>query len=330
MTILTQKNQGLLGLAAIASILSVSPSALAYNIVFGEIDTGETVRNNFIGSLDINSSSTVIDNGTDFVNNTPAAGSTTSVVRSGDIGGSLFNYTIYDVDFSNSPTGKINPGFEGDDINQLDNITVETPASQETAEGPAGVWGVDSASGQNSNSNALLLDFSGNSVGHFGIDLHDFEAGTGIDGLTSGASGEIRIYQENDTTGENELVFSYTLEFPGPTGGGSTDNPNNAEANDSAIPGFGNRQSMFVGVTANDSSEFFDQIVFVLGDDDVGNFDGDGNLITDKVNSGWTEQYAAGRFTFGEAHASAAVPFNFSPTFSRSKNHFGSGDRQIL
>ena len=301
------RHQGLLSLLAIASILSIPTSASAFSVVFGNRDTTNT-RAEFVDSFTTNSSSTVIDDGTNF-GAAPATGTVPSVTRNGTVNGESFTYTLYDIDFSNSPTGVINPGNVGGDIAGLDNVTVEIPASQDTASGIYG-WGLDSGSGANSTPNALLLDFS-NSVGHFGVDLHDFEAGTGIDGVNSGASGQIRVYQSNS------LVFSYTLQFPGPADGGSTDRPTNTESNDSLIPGYGNRQSMFVGVTANNPDQFFDQIVFVLGDDDVGNFDDTtGELIVDDVNSGYTERWAADGFTFGEAYnaSAVAVPWEFNPS----------------
>lgn len=297
------KNQGLLSVFVTVGILSVSPSASAFNVVFGNRDT-ENVRTEFNNSLGANSLSTVIDNGTDFGAAPEKEKSLSEVTRSGTIGEKSFSYTIYDIDFSDSPNGLITPGNVGGDIDDLDNLNVETPAIQDTATGEYD-WGVDGSTG-NSTSNAALFDFAGNSIGHFGVDLHDFEAGTGISASnsTSGASGEIRVYQSGN------LVFSYTLQLPEPDGGGSTDNPNNSTANDSSIAGYGNRQSIFVGVTANNPSEFFDQIVFVLGDDDVGTVG-----VPSSVNDGSTEQWAADGFTFGEAYDdSAAVPFKFSPT----------------
>ena len=292
------KNHLLLGIVTVAGIVTLAPSAIAYNIVFGNRDT-ETVRTDFENSLNTNSSSTVIDDGTNF-GAAPATGSVASVPRSGNIGGNSFTYTIYDIDFSDSPNGSLTPGSVGGDIDDLDNVTVEIPASQDTADGIYG-WGVDGSSGSGT-SNAALFDFTGNSIGHFGVDLHDFEAGAGIDDPNSGASAEIRLYQSGS------LVHSYVLQFPGPDGGGSTDNPNNTTDNDSQIAGYGNRQSMFVGITADNPSEFFDQVAFVLGDDDV-----DTVGVPSSVNDGSTERWAADGFTFGEAYQQT-IPFEFSPT----------------
>lgn len=264
-------NQGLFGVVVTASILTIAPSALAFNVVFGDRDT-ENTRSEFTNSLNTNSLSTVIDDGTNF-GAAPAAVSVPSVSRNGTINGKNFAYTIYDVDFSTSPTGVINPGNTGGDIDELDNVTVETPVRQDTAVGSYS-WGVDSATGARSTPNAALFDFTGNSIGHFGVDLHDFEAGA--NNSFSGASGEIRVYDSSN------LVFSYDLQFP--------------------ALNYGDGESIFVGITANNPNEFFDQIAFVLGDDDVG-------------GNGYTEQWAADGFTFGEAYnESIAVPFEFSPT----------------
>lgn len=295
------KHQRLCLLKAIVTvnILSISSSASAFSIVFGNRDT-DNVRTNFINSFNTNTLSTVIDNGTLF-GTAPAIGNVASVNRSGTIGTKSFNYKIYDINFSDSPNGLITPGSAGNDIDQLDQITVEAPVSQDNADGIYG-WGVDGATG-NGTSNAALFDFTGNSIGHFGLDLHDFEAGAGISAgnSTSGASGKIRLYKAGS------LVYSYTLQFPGVQGGGSTDNPNNALDNDSLYQGYGNRQSMFVGITANNPSEFFDQAVFVLGDDDVST-----PGIASDVNDGSTERWAADGFAFGTAYRS--VPFEFSPS----------------
>ena len=286
--------RGLFKLIVTATILSTSSPASAFSTVFGEVDSNQTVRTNFINDLNTNTSSTVIDDGTNF-GVAPATGTVSSVDRTNTIGTESFSYTIYDVDFNTSPPGFITPGSDNssNDILELDDIAIETPAKQQNATGSYD-WGVDSGTGGKRNSpNAALFDFTGNSIGHFGIDLHDFEAGEGIDSPISGASGEIRLYQSGS------LVHSYTLKFPGVEGGGSTDNPNNTTEKDSTYPGYGNNQSMFVGISADNPNEFFDQVAFVVGDDDVG-------------DDGYTEQWAADGFTFGSAYRE--VPFDCSPT----------------
>ena len=286
--------RGLFKLIVTATILSTSSPALAFSTVFGEVDSNQTVRTNFINDLNTNTSSTVIDDGINF-GAAPATGTVASVSRNGNIGTESFSYTIYDVDFNTSPPGFITPGIDNpvNDILELDNIVVETPAGQQNATGSYD-WGVDSGTGggKRNSPNAALFDFTGNSIGHFGIDLHDFEAGKGVNSANSGASGEIRLYQSES------LVHSYTLEFPGVEGGGSTDRPG-GDPNDSLEEGYGNNQSMFVGISADNPNEFFDQVAFVVGDDDVG-------------DDGYTEQWAADGFTFGYAYRE--VPFDCSPT----------------
>ena len=102
---------------------------------------------------------------------------------------------ISDIDFSNTPDGTINPGTVGGDIADLDNIDIETPASQGGATG-TGSWGVDTGFGANSSRNALLFDFTntpgGNGIGHFGADFHDVESGT----LAGRAQAEFYIYND--------------------------------------------------------------------------------------------------------------------------------------
>lgn len=259
---------------------AIAAPALAFNVFLGDTTPNDT-RTSFENSFDTNSSSSVIDDGTNagFGGIAPAVNSSVpSVMRTGTLDGSSFDYTIYDIDFSTSPNGNITPGSIGDDINDLDNLNIEQPADQDGATGTY-TWGVDSSTGQNSNPNAILFDFS-SSIGHFGIDLHDFEAG--FADASSGASGEIRIYKNQ------VLIQSITLQFPGPATG----------TNNSTIAGFGNKESKFVGIVANDPSQFFDQIAFVVGDDDIG-------------DNGHSERWAADGFTFGTAYQS--VPFEFQP-----------------
>ena len=269
----------------ITSLDAISSSAVAFNLFIGDTNPDDA-RTNFENIFDTNSSSSVIDDGTvtGFGGTAPAISDSEALVtRTGNLDGSSFSYTIHDIDFSNSPNGNITPGSVGDDINDLDNLRIEQPASQDGATGNY-TWGVDSFSGKGSTPNAILFGFS-SSIGHFGVDLHDFEAG--FNDNSSGASGEIRIYQNQ------MLIQQITLQFPGPATG--TDKPG-GDPNDSLISGFGNRESKFVGIVANDPSQFFDQIVFVVGDDDIG-------------DDGYTERWAADGFTFGTAYQS--VPFEF-------------------
>lgn len=86
-------NQGLFGVVVTASILTIAPSALAFSVVFGDRDTA---RADFIDSLNTNTLSTVIDDGTETnFGEAPAVGSVSSVTRSGTINSKNFTYTIY-------------------------------------------------------------------------------------------------------------------------------------------------------------------------------------------------------------------------------------------
>jgi hypothetical protein len=114
------------------------------------------------------------------------------VTRSGTIGGQAFTWTAYDINFSNAPTGHVTPGVVGGDIASATPVDVETPVAQGTATG-AGSWGLDSGSGSTTSRNALLVDFTatpgGLGIGHFGLDLVDFEAGAAF------TRGTLRLYR---------------------------------------------------------------------------------------------------------------------------------------
>ena len=197
-------------------------------------------RAGFNGSLIGNVGSTIIDDMGAFAMD-PATGSFASVSRSGLINGVAFGYTIYDIDFSNTPTGTLTPGVVGGDIFDLDNISVEAPAAQGGAVG-SGSWGVDSVTGNNSTRNALLFDFTttpgGLGIGHFGAEFHDLENDPAF------TSAEYRVYRGG------VLIDSGIIDFgPG----------NN-----------GNNESHFFGYAAGSEAGFFDQIAIVVGDDAPG------------------------------------------------------------
>ena len=116
-------------------------------------------RAEFTDSLNRNTNSTIIDDNNNFAPDPANAGGLAVINRSGTIGTTPFAYDIYDIDFSNSPTGIIMPGIQGNDINQLNNIDIESPVRQGGATG-TGSWGFDTNSGQNSTRNALLFDFT--------------------------------------------------------------------------------------------------------------------------------------------------------------------------
>ena len=131
-------------------------------------------------------------------------------------------------------------GFAGlGDIGDLDRLNVELPASQSGATG-SGSWGLDSLGGSTSSANALLIDFvtttGGLGVGHFGLDLIDWEASAAF------TSGQLRLYDDGS------LVFTYDFAWGA---------------------GAGNGEVHFLGVAAVGAS-FFDQALVVLGDDGPG------------------------------------------------------------
>ena len=127
----------------------------------------------------------------------------------------------------------------GGDIDDLDNLLVESPASQGSASG-IGSFGVDTSSGALSTRNALLFDFSANpgGIGHFGLDLHDVENSAEF------TLAEYRIYDDG------VLVDSGVLDY--------------------ADGGDGNNESQFWGYAVSSPDNYFDQVVIVVGDDSTG------------------------------------------------------------
>ena len=184
--------------------------------------------------------STVVDSGGAFAPDPSAATGQPSVLRTGTIDGRAFAYLAYDVDFSNAPTGALVPGAVGGGIAGLSAVGGERPAAQGGAVG-AGTWGLDSGSGSSTTRNALLVNFTttpgGAGVGHFGIDLVDFEASSLF------TRGQLRLYVAG------ALVFSYDFAFD---------------------PGDGSDETHFLGVAALGEQGLFDQAVVVLGDDTAG------------------------------------------------------------
>ncbi|MCG3134825.1 MAG: hypothetical protein HMLKMBBP_02227 [Planctomycetes bacterium] len=193
----------------------------------------------FAALLDVDPLSSVTDTGGAFAADPAAAAGLASVSRSGFVAGQAFAYTVHDIDFSNAPTGVIAPGVPGNDIADLDALNVETPAAQGGATG-SGSFGFDGSGGGGSTRNALLVDFTttpgGLGVGHFGLDLIDFEASTGF------VPAWIRLYSAG------VLVFSQTFGWD---------------------PQTGNDQVHFLGVVAvaQQGGARFTQAVIVVGDD---------------------------------------------------------------
>ena len=215
-------------------------------------------RTDFNNSFTSNSASTIVDSNGAFGADEAIATALPSLTRSGNINGEAFSYDVFDVNFSNSPTGNLS-----DDILSTSGLNVESPASQDGATG-TGTWGIDSSGGNNSTRNAALFDFTatpnGSGIGHFGIDLHDFESSL------AGTQGELRLYRAGN------LILSSGIDW--------------GTGND------GNGESHFLGITASDSSEFFDQVMLVVGDDDAGDF-------------GNRERWAADNISFGQASGAA-------------------------
>ena len=178
--------------------------------------------------------STVVDSGGAFAPD-PAVGSTASVARSGTIGGQSFAYRAYDLQFATTPTGTLTPGVVGGDTGALSGVVVESPAAQSGGVG-SGSWGLDSSAVSTSRRSGLLVDFTtapAAGIGHFGVDLIDFEA-------APGSAGELRLYAAG------LLVFTTDFTLPPDGGNGSTH---------------------FLGIVANPSAGglSFDQAVVLAG-----------------------------------------------------------------
>lgn len=194
-------------------------------------------RAGFNQALTVNPLSTVVDSGGAFAQDPLAATNVSAdhVIRQGLIGGSAYGYSPVDANFSLTPTGAF-----FSDIASVSRFDVETPVAQDGAAG-TGSWGLDSATDNDGIRNALGIAFSetpgGLGVGHFGVDLHDFESSP------TGALAQIRLYQNA------QLVFAQEIDW----------------GNDS-----GNGQSHFLGVAAMSDAEFFDSLLIVLGDDGSG------------------------------------------------------------
>jgi hypothetical protein len=236
----------------VAAITTNASSAHAFSLFTNN-------RSEFNNSLNHNPLSTITDNGTSSFGGSPASQSgLDKVTRTGLIYGSTFSYNIYDINFSETPTGKLTPGI-ANDIFSLSTLRVEKPVNQDGVKGIA-AWGVDSqGNDNNSTRNAALFDFTttrGNAgIGHFGVELYDFESDSAF------RLAELRLYKSGS------LIYNTNINW----GSGAN----------------GDKESHFLGVVANSSSEYFDQVVVVLGDDSTG--------------KGWNEAWAADNFTFGQA-----------------------------
>lgn len=214
----------------------------------------------------------------------PAAGTgLTSVSRTGSVGSESFSYTVSDVNFKTGQPYGLDGGTLtlGDDILSNSTLAVESSVSQ----GGAGSvnWGIDSQSAPDSASsggletpNAAVFDFTGSAtqIDHFGVNLHDFEAGfDNGDGVLQ--SGFVRIYDDM-----NNLIDNQAINFPATS--------------------FGDGETIHFGVFA-DSGLVLSKVVLVLGDDSDQN-----------TANGWggREHWAASEFTIGNA-AQTPEPSSF-------------------
>ena len=220
--------------AVLVSLLALAAVARADSYLVFQDD-----RAGFHASLEVNPLSTVIDSGGAFAANPAAAAGLVSVARSGTLAGQAFSWTGYDVNFSNAPTGFVTPGSVGGDIASATGVDLELPVAQGTATG-SGSWGLDSGSGSTTSRNAFLAAFTTTpgslGIGHFGLDLVDFEAAAAF------TRGTLRLYRAGS------LVFTRNFDWGGQDG---------------------NNQVHFLGVVAVGAA-YFDQVAVVLGDDTAG------------------------------------------------------------
>jgi hypothetical protein len=220
-------------IATLALVLAAASARADGYLVF------QDDRAAFSASLGVDPLSTVIDTGGAFAPDPTAGANLASVTRSGTIAGGSYTWVGYDINFSNAPTGTLTPGVAGGDIASATPLNVETPAAQGAVAG-TGTWGLDSGPGSTTSRNALLVHFAetplGLGIGHFGLDLLDFEASSAF------TSGTLNLYRDG------VLVFSRGFDWGA---------------------GDGNDESHFLGVVAVGAG-WFDQVAIVVGDDTAG------------------------------------------------------------
>jgi len=232
----------LLVLAVAATSARATPAFAGAYLVFRDDRAG------FNAALQEGPLSTVVDSSGAFAPNPAAAAGVAALTRSGSISGQAFTYRVYDVNYSNSPSGTVTPGSSGGDVSSGSTLNVELPAVASGATG-TGSFGIDNAGGDPGTRNAVLVDFTttpgGLGIGHFGLDLIDFEATPAF------VRGELRLYDAG------VLVFSHLFDWS---------------------PATGNGEVHFLGVVAvSGQSTRFDQAMVVIGDDNgTGNGEGYG------------------------------------------------------
>ncbi len=228
--------------------------------------------------------SLLTDDGSGIFGAGPAAATgLNGVSRTGSFGGNNFSYSVADVNFKTGQPYGLDGGTLtlGDDILSNSTLAIESSVSQ----GGAGSvnWGIDSQSAPDSASsggletpNAAVFDFTGSAtqIDHFGVNLHDFEAGfDNGDGVLQ--SGFVRVYDDM-----NNLIDNQAINFPATS--------------------FGNGETIHFGVFA-DSGMTLSKVVLVLGDDSDSN-----------TANGWggREHWAASEFTIGNS-AQTPEPSSF-------------------
>lgn len=251
---------------AIRLVLAV---AVALGVAFpahaGSWTVYQDDQSGFTAALTSSPSSTIVDSGGSFAAD-PASGLASSVTRTGTVAGGTYTFTVYDSNFSTAPSGTVSPGSAGGDVASTSQLTVEQPAAQGSATG-SGTFGYDSAGSSDSTAsrNALLVDFTttpgGLGLGHFALDLIDFEASLG------GVSGLLRLYDGGT------LVFSHGFAFAGTNAG--------------------NNEVHFLGVVAGDFASYFDQVVLVIGDDTAGGTGNSESWAADRFQFGGASGAAA-------------------------------------
>ena len=224
-------NDGILDVDELPTVPNVVPSELGNAYLNNRAD--------FEIALATSGLSMVIDSDGDFAPDPVDVIAVENLTRIGTLGGETFVYTVYDINFSDTPDGTITPGMAGGDIDSLSNLDVELPASQGDADG-VGSFGIDTSGGSPSTRNALLFDFSTTpgGIGHFGLDLLDVENSAEF------TLAEYRIYKDG------ALIDSGFIDY--------------ADGSD------GNNETQFFGYAVTAQENFFDQIIIVVGDDSTG------------------------------------------------------------
>jgi hypothetical protein len=224
--------RSVLAALVLAALLRSAPAFAGPYLVFQDDRAG------FNAALQEGPLTTVVDSSGAFAPNPAAAAGVASLSRTGTTSGQTFSYSVYDVNYSNTPTGRVTPGAAGGDVSSGSTLNVELPAVASGATG-TGSFGIDNAGGDPGTRNAVLVDFTttpgGLGIGHFGLDLIDFEATPGF------VRGELRLYDAGF------LVFSHLFDWGAATGNGEVH---------------------FLGVVAvSGQCARFDQAMVVIGDD---------------------------------------------------------------